>query len=246
MAQFEKMISWCQSAGCRMVSLVRYFGDSTDSKKDCGVCDFCDSESTLAQSYRPASTQERAAVEQIVAALNGNDGATTGRLYTHLFADRGMDRRSYEELLNAMARAKLIDLEEAAFEKDGKRIEFRKAWLLPAASEEDAAKRVMLPVDIEGAPSARPTARRKRARTKDKAAAVQVSRDARVEAALKMWRKDEATKLGVPAFRVLTDRMLIGIAAAEPANEEDLLEVPGIGPRLVAKFGNAILRIVNP
>ena len=41
MAQFEKMLSYCDAACCRMLALVRYFGDTEDSQQRCGVCDFC-------------------------------------------------------------------------------------------------------------------------------------------------------------------------------------------------------------
>jgi DNA topoisomerase-3 len=239
--QFEKIISWCQSAGCRMLSLVRYFGDTTDSNKDCGVCEFCAPESAVAQTYRAATAYEKTAAEQIIGALAQHDGLTTGRLFAQLFADRGMDRRACEELLNAMARAKLIELEEASFEKDGKRIEFRKAWLLPGAREPLAPQAITFPAEIEvGTTTHQRRVRKKTPRTKRK-----VSSESSLEKTLRAWRLQEAQRRGVPAFRILTDRMLSGIASAEPANEEDLLEVPGIGPKLVEKYGGEILRLVN-
>lgn len=247
LAQFEKMISWCQSAGCRMVSLVRYFGDTTDSKRDCGMCDFCDAESSVAQTFRGATAYERSAAEKIIAALDANDGLGTGRVYTAAAAQT-MDRRSCEELLNAMARAKLIDIEDCSFEKDGKKIDFRKAWLLPEALEPDAASRILLPVEIETAAAVRPAAGRKKSkapRAKKAAAAANGAGSSVLESALKAWRSQEAKARNVPAFRILTDRALQAIASAEPANEEDLLEVPGLGPKLIEKYGSDILRIVN-
>jgi DNA helicase-2/ATP-dependent DNA helicase PcrA len=48
----------------------------------------------------------------------------------------------------------------------------------------------------------------------------------------------------VPAFRILTDRTLLGIARARPADETELLHVAGIGPGLLAKYGRALLAIV--
>jgi superfamily II DNA helicase RecQ len=53
-----------------------------------------------------------------------------------------------------------------------------------------------------------------------------------------------AKKLGVPAFRVLTDRTLVGIATEVPADEQALLGVSGIGPALLAKYGRALLGVV--
>ncbi len=63
--------------------------------------------------------------------------------------------------------------------------------------------------------------------------------------ALKVWRRAEAARRRVPAFRILTDRAVYAIVAAQPRNEADLLNVPGVGPTIVQKYGQEILRIVR-
>jgi len=47
----------------------------------------------------------------------------------------------------------------------------------------------------------------------------------------------------VPAFRVLHDRTLVGIAAARPGNEDALLAVPGFGPALLKRYGGRLLAL---
>ncbi|MCK6573149.1 RecQ family ATP-dependent DNA helicase [Myxococcota bacterium] len=69
--------------------------------------------------------------------------------------------------------------------------------------------------------------------------------DAELVAALKGWRLDEARRLGVPAFRVLTDRVLLAIAAECPARIDDLRRVSGMGPKLVEKYGAQIVGICS-
>jgi superfamily II DNA helicase RecQ len=49
----------------------------------------------------------------------------------------------------------------------------------------------------------------------------------------------------VPAFRILTDRALLALAEARPTSESGLLAVPGLGPRLVARYGEPLLRMVG-
>ena len=49
----------------------------------------------------------------------------------------------------------------------------------------------------------------------------------------------------MPAFRILTDRALNALAADRPRSEVDLLNVPGIGPTIVAKYGREILGILE-
>ena len=62
--------------------------------------------------------------------------------------------------------------------------------------------------------------------------------------ALRAWRLEEARKKRWPAYTVLTNRALIAVAATRPANDEQLLRVPGIGPTTVKRFGAALLQIV--
>ena len=63
--------------------------------------------------------------------------------------------------------------------------------------------------------------------------------------ALKKWRMGVAKMEGVPAFRVLTDKALVGIAEARPSTEEELLQVSGVGPRVASRHGAAILRLLS-
>lgn len=63
--------------------------------------------------------------------------------------------------------------------------------------------------------------------------------------ALKVWRRAEAQKRRVPAFRILTDRAVQALATVRPRTEADLLNVPGIGPTIVRMYGREILGIVG-
>ena len=65
---------------------------------------------------------------EVLDALRG-DGRSVGKLHTELCSKNGMDRDAFEELMGAMARAGLVRLVDAVFEKDGKQIPFRKASL---------------------------------------------------------------------------------------------------------------------
>ena len=78
-AQIEAMIRYAQSNQCRMSSLVRHFGDTTDSQKPCGICDFCAPESCVAQRFRPAQPdRSRAVARDVLHALRGG-GRSVGK-----------------------------------------------------------------------------------------------------------------------------------------------------------------------
>jgi ATP-dependent DNA helicase RecQ len=62
---------------------------------------------------------------------------------------------------------------------------------------------------------------------------------------LKQWRRDEAQAQGVPAFVVFHDRALAAVAGRRPRSREDLLEVPGIGPAKLQRYGDALLSLLE-
>jgi superfamily II DNA helicase RecQ len=71
----------------------------------------------------------------------------------------------------------------------------------------------------------------------------QTAKGEALAARLKEWRAAEAKRLGVPAFMVLNDRTLAALTQARPANPRQLLEVNGMGPAKVERFGKAILEL---
>jgi len=92
--------------------------------------------------------------------------------------------------------------------------------------------------DEEEAASARPAARGGR-----RAGAKAEASPALVEA-LKAWRLAEARKRKVPAFRILTDKVLGAIATARPENGAELMSIHGVGPALTERYGAQILSLV--
>ena len=63
--------------------------------------------------------------------------------------------------------------------------------------------------------------------------------------ALKAWRSGVAREAGIPAYRVFNNRALDALVESRPADLEGLLEVPGIGPRTVETYGEAILTAIT-
>ena len=65
-----------------------------------------------------------------------------------------------------------------------------------------------------------------------------------VRDALGTWRLEASRKAGVPAYRVLTNRALDALVELRPVDADGLLAVPGIGPRTVEAYGDAILAVL--
>jgi superfamily II DNA helicase RecQ len=160
-----------------------------------------------------------------------------------------ISRNDFEALLDAMVRAGLIEIEEAEFEKDGEAIRYRKARLTDAGMEVRRTTPVALLISdgivdafearADGGPGAKKT---KAAAKKVEAGPVTLSAEGVALAArLREWRAAEAKRLRVPAYVVLHDRTLNALAQARPGSPRELLQIEGMGPAKVEKFGEVLL-----
>jgi len=259
--QLNQMLRYTDSNQCRMCALVRHFGDYADSRKPCGICDFCAPEACLGQRFRSATDFERAAALRVIAALRAGGGKSTGKLHAELFPEGHLSRNSFEDVLGAMARSGLARLTDEVFEKDGRSIPYRKAYLGSAAGELDEAAPLALLMKAEvksGTPSKSKTKRGKKKAAKRQAlpqrapgskakaqVAPQAALDSRIEDALRKWRLAEAKRRGVPAFRVFTDQALKAIVDRRPQTAAELLAIPGIGISTVEKYGATLYRLLH-
>ncbi len=269
-SQIDRMAAFADAQGCRMTALIQHFGDTADGLRPCGHCDFCSPESTTAQTFREPTSQEQRHLRSILRALEGN-GRSTGKLFTDLAlpAPYGQDRKQFDHLLDALARAGLLTLTTDTFtSKDGKdagrTISYKKATLTHEGRNPDSGDLPVTLRDTESdiAPtsrtrksSSRPNPERSRGgaerhphssgsskhSTEDPLTPAQQQLDQ----ALRIWRKSEAAKTGKPAFIVLPDRTLTAIALAAPQTLSQLMAVPGIGPDKSDKYGVNILAITR-
>jgi DNA topoisomerase-3 len=175
------------------------------------------------------------------------------KLHAELCGRHELDRDSFEELIGAMARSGLVRLTDSVFEKDGKQIPFRKASLTRDAEYLDENTPIELSIR-ESAVVTEKKGRHKKAvaaakklpkQTHANAETIPAEQVPSAEPMLKDWRRALAKKLGVPAFRIMSDRVLLAIAENEPRTAAELLAIPGIGIKTVEKHGSQIYRILN-
>jgi len=65
------------------------------------------------------------------------------------------------------------------------------------------------------------------------------------EEALRAWRRSAASTQGVPAYVVLNDRELVGIAERSPSTLSALASCPGIGSIRLERYGDEILAVLE-
>ena len=126
--QIDRMAKFTESSTCRMVALVRHFGDPTDSGDKCKQCDRC----LPGANAREPDDIEVTVARTVLVSLAGKDDQSLGRLFDECSsADYriGKMRSGFERVLAAMVRAGWIDLANEEFEKDGRTISYRRASL---------------------------------------------------------------------------------------------------------------------
>ncbi len=263
--QVDRMLRFTETPSCRMLQLVAHFGDQNDDGVPCGLCDVCAPASCIAQTFRVPSALEVDAAERVIAALRDRDGRSVGQLHRDLFGDGSIDRRTLDHLLGALARASRVNIVADTFVKDGDTIKFHRVHLANGAgAAPGGAMRIVVVPERAGTRrgakggaggGAKGTRRSKRPpRPKRPPRDTPAAHDsvmprtrsdlAPLEDALRAWRTSEAKKRRVPAFRILTDRTLLGIVRLRPRDEAELLEVSGMGKTLVEKYGRALLGLV--
>jgi DNA topoisomerase III len=233
--QLDDMQRFADGHACRMAALVRHFGDQEDKGRACGTCDVCAPADCVVRTVRDPKPGERAAAAVVIESLRQRDGQATGRLHTEAVAT-GLDRRAFEEVLGGLVRAGLVRVTAESFEKEGKTIPFQRAWLAPAGRKD--ASEALFTVTADATTDG---ARGRGRKPKDKLKPPPAPADGVLVADLKRWRLTEASRAGVPAFRVLHERTLLAIAATRPRDETALLAVPGFGPGLLKRYGTALL-----
>ncbi len=62
---------------------------------------------------------------------------------------------------------------------------------------------------------------------------------------LRAWRSEMARKRGVPAYVVLHDATIDGIAAARPTTLSELRDIPGIGDKKLEHYGDELIALAN-
>ncbi|WP_109485345.1 RecQ family ATP-dependent DNA helicase [Occallatibacter savannae] len=261
--QFGKVLRFTESSDCRMCALVRHFGDEDDAKEPCGRCDGCDPAGSVLRMFRRASNGERSVAELILDDLRPVDHKGAGSLQRAIDPSGRISRDKFEGVLDALARARVIAIEDAQYEKDGEVKHYRKVSLSEMGRRMNSASQVDLLISdgiaeefttltaIKGSRRAAKVPKAPAPRTRESSqpptrvvSVPPLSPEAEALAVrLKQWRNDEAKKLRLPPYFVLLDRTLAAVAHARPANLSQLLEVDGIGPGKVEKFGPAILKI---
>ena len=254
-AQLQAISRYTETPNCRMLELVGHFGDQEDSRKPCGVCDVCAPEKTAVLTRRDPTAAEAKALDAIMLALRERDNQATGRLWRELFEGSDIDRKQLDKLIAGLARAGYVGVYSDSFEKAGETIEFRRVSLTHEGRRcrESVAPYVQLDGRCaQGRPASARRRRRPKARPRpakpqgrggqnDSPADRRLPRRARRGPAGLAAQRSQASPLAGFHHLLQPLRALV----AHQQNEQELLAVHGIGPKLVKQYGTKILAVVR-
>ncbi len=236
--KLDALLGLCETAGCRRVRLLDYFGEAS---VPCGNCDTC---------LEPPQTWDATEAARKALSCIYRTGQRFGAVHLiDVLRGRATERTAQwgHEQLNVFGIG--ADLDEAAW-----RNVFRQLVALGFAEPDhdaygalkltDASRPVLKgeqPVEMR---QLQPR-KGKVSKSRSAAAAGLSSADAGLLDQLKAWRLEQAREQSVPAYVILHDRTLAEIASSHPRDIDALGMISGIGAKKLERYGAALLALVN-
>ncbi len=243
--QLALMARFAEGHQCRMVSLVKHFGDQTDDGAPCGKCDVCAPAQCIAAQFDAPTSQELTVMSELLARLNAMPGLSSGKLCREMLGDGAEARTGFERLVRGLVRGGQLRVEDAVFVKGSQSIPYHRLYVIGAG---DAARARLTPKSLPAPERQERVRGKRRTRKASRTPAVELPStgvNAGLVEALRAWRLAEAKKRRVPAFRVLTNRALVAVAEARPTSSQALLSVKGLGPKVVQQSGRQLIELCS-
>ncbi|MCW5574988.1 MAG: DNA helicase RecQ [Burkholderiales bacterium] len=238
-AKLDALLGLCETAGCRRVRLLAYFGEAG---APCGNCDTC---------LEPPQIWDATEASRKALSCVYRTGQRFGAVHLiDVLRGRATDRVTQWEHHRLNVFGLGADLDEAAWRNVFRQLAAL-GYLRPdheayGALKLTEASRAVLKgeqrVDMRHvAPRKGRAAKTRRAAAADALSGV----DAGLLERLKAWRMAQAREQGVPAYVIFHDRTLAEIAAAQPADMDALGALSGIGAKKLERYGPALLELVR-
>ena len=247
LGKLDALVGLAEATGCRRTRLLGYFGETVKAAR-CGNCDNC---------LSPPKLRDGKVIAQKLLSCAYRTGQRFGAMHlidvlvgrmTERVTQFGHDKISVfgigRELNEKQWRAALRQLVAMGHLQPD-------AEAFGALKLTETARGVLKgETDVmlrEETPGSRVRASRSKSRRGDIAPA-----SSRGEAghpalvgALRAWRSEVARKRGVPAYVVLHDSTIDGIATSRPTTLTQLRDIPGIGDKKLEHYGDELIALVK-
>jgi ATP-dependent DNA helicase RecQ len=238
-AKLDALLGLCETAECRRVRLLEYFGEPS---APCGNCDTCldppqtwdateAARKALSAIYR---TGQRFGAVHLIEVLRGKDGERLRRWEHDRLSVFGvgadLDDASWRGVFRQLVALGLARVDHEAH--GALRLTEASRPVLKGEQRVELRRSVGRPKPVA---ARRPVAQ----------SAAHGPVDAELLARLKAWRLDQAREQGVPAFVILHDSTLVALAAARPQNRGALAMIAGMGEKKIERYGAALLELLR-
>jgi ATP-dependent DNA helicase RecQ len=267
--RLNEMIAYCKTPGCRRSTLIGYFGDDSDVSNRDFCCDNCQhppsAQAAPAVAAAPATRVDAPDLTQgqsIHTVLQGIDALRpqVGKSRLSLLL-RGSNAQSVQNfktqkcpLFGAFQGAPVKEVDafletliEMGLLHQGDEDEYFVVSLTPdgrAAWQNQTPLQVTLP----GAPFRPARAHRNGAPLSGSTPGGSTPPAENAEElfeTLRSWRRARAIEENVPPYLIFSDRTLQEIANRQPENDDDLLNISGVGEAKLGKYGAAVLEVLR-
>jgi ATP-dependent DNA helicase RecQ len=240
-AKLDALLGLCETAGCRRVRLLDYFGEYLHGKPGtpCGNCDNCleppqtwdateAARKALSCIYR---TEQRFGAVHLIDVLRGRATERVSQWNHDKLAVFGIGADLDEPTWRSVFR-QLVALGYARPDHDafgGLRLTAASRPVLKGEQQVEMRRQVP----------------RKGKSAKRRSPAPAAGVDADLLARLKAWRTEQARDQSVPPYVVFHDSTLSAIAASRPRDLDALSTIAGIGAKKLERYGPALLRLLD-
>jgi ATP-dependent DNA helicase RecQ len=246
--KLDALVGLAETANCRRTRLLGYFGE-TPNAGNCGNCDNCLSppllrdgkviaQKLLSCAYR---TGQRFGAMHLIDVL-------IGRL-TERVKQFGHDRISVfgigAELNEKQWRAALRQLVAMGHLKPDSEAFGALKLTETARGVLKGETEVMLREETAGSPIRASRTKSRRGDIAPRPAGSSETGDPNLLAALRAWRSQVARQRGLPAYVVLHDSTIDGIATLRPTTLTQLRGIPGIGDKKLEHYGDELIALVK-
>jgi ATP-dependent DNA helicase RecQ len=232
-AKLDALLGLCETAGCRRVRLLHYFGEAAEP---CGNCDTC---------IDPPETWDATEASRKALSCIYRTGQRFGAVHLiDVLRGKATDRVSHWDHHRLGVFGIGADLDESAW-----RSVFRQLVAFGYARPDHDSYGALRLTEASRAVlrGERKVHMRRVVARKARSARTRVApgADPDLLAKLKAWRTAQARSQAVPPYVVFQDATLAAIAAARPRDLDALSAIAGIGAKKLARYGPALLELLR-
>jgi ATP-dependent DNA helicase RecQ len=242
-AKLNALLAICETASCRRQAILGHFGEAHPGR--CESCDTClkpvetwdgteAAIKALAAVYR---TGERFGTGHVIDVLMGVANEKTerfGHIDMPVFgAGKDIPAKTWQSVFRQLLAAGLISVDHSAFGALKLEPESRAVF----KRERELRFRKDRPSLGKSQRKGSPAAAAARSTLSD--------RDGELFQALRSLRATLAKDLNVPPYVIFPDTTLIALARERPSDEDELLDIPGIGQSKRERYGDIFLKAIR-